>query len=132
LFHTEADLKKIKGLVEENNYLRAQCAKATEEARLARNELETIKANMQKEYESLWLTVHELNKLDNARDREMKDLIQTRDQAIAERNTANDRLRRLGDAYTQLEHELKVKLIAISSARLDVQLRDSFYFVDHR
>lgn len=101
-------MKKIKDLVEENTYLRSQCANLTEEAKAARNELETIKVTMQKEYETLWVTVQELNQLDNTRDREMKDLIKSREQAITERNAANDRLRRLGNAYSELEHELKV------------------------
>ena len=67
------------------------------------------KDTMQRELQSLWQSVQELNKLDALKDRSIQDLLAEKDRAVVDRDQALEKLQKLTRDYTELQEELQVK-----------------------
>lgn len=97
-----------KSLLQENLALQKELFQATVSAETARAELKKSQESMQQEFSALWNVVNDLNKLDADKEKEMKDMLESRNVAIRERDKAQSRLRQLTKAYRELQGELKV------------------------
>ena len=89
-----------------NIELQEQLAAAKAETAKTKDELKTTKENMQTEFASLWMAVQELNKLDSAKDQELKSIIEERDRALREKQMAADNLKEFQQKYSAVQAEL--------------------------
>lgn len=89
-----------------NVELQEQLSAAKAETAKTKDELQTTKENMQTEFASLWMAVQELNKLDSAKDQELKNIIEERDRALRETQIAADNLKESQQKYTAVQAEL--------------------------
>jgi hypothetical protein len=89
-----------------NVELQEQLSAAKAETAKTKDELQTTKENMQTEFASLWMAVQELNKLDSAKDQELKNIIEERDRALRETQIAADNLKEVQAELTEVDKYL--------------------------
>jgi hypothetical protein len=90
----------------QNVELREQLAASKAETFKTKEELKLAKENMQTEFASLWMAVQELNKLDAAKDQELKNLIEEREKALREKHLSVENLREMQQKYASVQIEL--------------------------
>ena len=78
------------------------------DARRARQELESSKEDMQREFASLWLAVQQLNKMDASKETTIRELINERDRAVNEKYEISKKLQDVSIDYERLQKELQV------------------------
>lgn len=92
----------------ESSSLRDQVVRYQSEIGNAQSEALRVKEAMQLEYNALWQSVQDLNRLDEQKDRSIKDILRDRDQAVADKTRAFETLAAISMENSQLKQELEV------------------------
>ena len=92
----------------ENSSLKDQVVRYQSEIGSAQTEALRLKESMQLEYNALWQSVQDLNRLDEQKDRSIKDILRDRDLAIADKTRAFETLAAISMENSQLKQELEV------------------------
>lgn len=92
----------------ESSSLRDQVARYQSEIGNAQSEALRVKEAMQLEYNALWQSVQDLNRLDEQKDRSIKDILRDRDHAVADKTRAFETLAAISMENSQLKQELEV------------------------
>lgn len=92
----------------ETSSLRDQVVRYQSEIGNAQTEALRVKESMQLEYSALWQSVQDLNRLDEQKDRSIKDILRDRDQAAADKTRAFETLATISMENSQLKQELEV------------------------
>lgn len=92
----------------ENSSLKDQVVRYQSEIGSAQTEALRLKESMQLEYNALWQSVQDLNRLDEQKDRSIKDILRDRDLAVADKTRAFETLAAISMENSQLKQELEV------------------------
>jgi chromosome segregation ATPase len=92
----------------ENSSLKDQMVRYQSEIGNAQTEALRLKESMQLEYNALWQSVQDLNRLDEQKDRSIKDILRDRDLAVADKTRAFETLAAISMENSQLKQELEV------------------------
>lgn len=92
----------------ENSSLKDQVVRYQSEIGNAQTEALRLKESMQLEYNALWQSVQDLNRLDEQKDRSIKDILRDRDLAVADKTRAFETLAAISMENSQLKQELEV------------------------
>ena len=100
---------KIQNLLQSENISLKDQIIATQN-NLQHIKIESTKAieDLQREYTTLWKSLQDLNKLDEQKDKSIKDIIIARDNALLEKRHAFEALAVMSVENTQLKQELEV------------------------
>ena len=92
----------------ENSSLKDQVVRYQSEIGSAQTEALRLKESMQLEYNALWQSVQDLNRLDEQKDRSIKDILRDRDLAVTDKTRAFETLAAISMENSQLKQELEV------------------------
>jgi hypothetical protein len=114
----------------ENAKLQELLEFSQQEAANAKEELESSKEDMQKEFSSLWLAVEQLNKLDATKDKAMADLTESYDEACQNNIMWEGKYKAIVRDYDKLQRELQVNNVVHNELKLLLLYSDyTFIFV---
>ena len=95
-------------LQSENIALKDQIIESQNNLQRMKTETNKTLEDMQREYATLWKSVQDLNKLDEQKDKSIKDIIADRDTAVIEKRKAFEALATISLENNQLKQELDV------------------------